>query len=164
METELYAYQELKVDRIVFHPGFDIEKGARGNLWNDIALVKTDKPFSLAPHVDTICLPRPGQAFHGSLCAATGWGKDRFGLDFQDFFYLLSFVSGDAGRPQILLKEVWMKVVEWNNCQEKLRETKLGQFFVLDKSFLCAGGEVDIDMCTVRIFQQIDYHHVSSYL
>ena len=92
-DSELYTYQELTVERIVCHPGFDTEKGARGNLWNDIALVQTDKPFSLAPHVDTICLPRPGQVFHGSQCAATGWGKDRFGLDFRDFLLdLLSFV------------------------------------------------------------------------
>jgi len=132
-DAELYPFQERGVRQVAFHPGFDTERGARGNLRNDIAVIQTDKVFSLAPHVDTICLPKPGENFDGSLCAATGWGKDRF---------------GDDVKSQVILKEVWMKVIEQKNCQEKLRKTKLGDFFVLDESFICAGGEVDIDMCT----------------
>ena len=43
-----------------------------------------------------------------------------------------------------------MNVVEPATCQDLLRKTKLGRFFQLDQeSFLCAGGEVDVDMCTV---------------
>ena len=67
----------------------------------------------------------------------------------MDLFYFAYFI-GDVGKLQVILKEVWMNVIEQNSCQEKLRKTKLGQFFVLDKSFICAGGEVDIDMCTVK--------------
>ena len=79
-DAELYPFQERGVRQVAFHPGFDTERGARGNLRNDIAVIQTDKTFLLAPHVDTICLPEPGENFDGSLCAATGWGKDRFGL------------------------------------------------------------------------------------
>ena len=42
-----------------------------------------------------------------------------------------------------------MNVIDHKSCQEKLRKTKLGRFFILNKLFICAGGEVDIDMCTV---------------
>ena len=57
---------------------------------------------------------------------------------------------GDQQQLQVILKEVWMNVVEPATCQDLLRKTKLGRFFQLDRdSFLCAGGEVDVDMCTV---------------
>ena len=42
-----------------------------------------------------------------------------------------------------------MDVIEHKECQKKLRQTKLGRFFELHKSFLCAGGQKDVDMCTV---------------
>jgi len=132
-DTELYSHQERVVTRVVYHPGYDTVKGARGNLWHDLALLQTDQPFTLAPHVDTVCLPPPRQDFTGQLCAATGWGQDRF---------------GDRGKPQVILKEVWMNILEHNSCQEKLRKTKLGSFFILDQSFTCAGGQTDKDMCT----------------
>ena len=66
-------------------------------------------------------------------------------------------LAGDDVKSQVILKEVWMKVIEQKNCQEKLRKTKLGEFFVLDESFICAGGEVDIDMCTVRNFATLHF-------
>lgn len=33
-------------------------------------------------------------------------------------------------------------------CQQRLRKTRLGKHFVLDKSFICAGGEAGKDTCT----------------
>lgn len=48
------------------------------------------------------------------------------------------------------MKEIWIDVIDPDTCQEALRKTRLGRFFVLDKeSFICAGGESDKDMCTV---------------
>ena len=61
---------------LIPHPKYVAD---RGDLVNDIAILQVSEKFSLAPHVDTICLPPPGQTFEGSSCAATGWGKDRFG-------------------------------------------------------------------------------------
>ena len=59
--------------------------------------------------------------------------------------------EGSQGEYQVILKEVWMSVVEHGECQEQLRRTRLGSFFQLDQeSFICAGGQVDRDMCTVR--------------
>jgi len=65
----------------------------------------------------------------------TGWGKDAFGSN---------------GMYQSILKEVDVPVVSSANCQTALRGTRLGSAFVLDNSFMCAGGEAGKDACTVR--------------
>ena len=79
--------------------------------------------------------------------AARGLVSGALGLQSVQFIILL---LGDEQQLQVILKEVWMNVVEPDTCQELLRKTKLGRFFQLDRdSFLCAGGEVDVDMCTV---------------
>ena len=59
---------------------------------------------------------------------------------------------GEEGQLQTIMKEVWLDVLEHKDCEEKLRKTKLGRFFILNETFLCAGGEADIDLCTVLIF------------
>ena len=67
---------------------------------------------------------------------------------------------GDEEQLQVILKEVWMNVVEPDTCQELLRKTKLGRFFQLDReSFMCAGGEVDVDMCTVFYHYYYYYYY-----
>lgn len=43
-----------------------------------------------------------------------------------------------------------MPVLSQANCQAALRSTRLGGLFVLDNSFICAGGEAGKDACTVR--------------
>ena len=70
----MFEHQQRSVSEILIH-----EKFNKGNLKNDVALLRVQTPFNLQPHVDTICLPAPNQNFDGKLCAATGWGKDRFG-------------------------------------------------------------------------------------
>ena len=93
---ELFPHQDRGAARMIVHEGYDnkgqthltpffcvltflICSAGSGNLKNDIALVEVDSPFVLAPHVDTVCLPSPGQDFTDSRCAATGWGSTRFG-------------------------------------------------------------------------------------
>ena len=45
-----------------------------------------------------------------------------------------------------------MSVIDHDTCQDNLRRTRLGRYFELDgHSFICAGGDMDDDMCTVRI-------------
>lgn len=68
-------------------------------------------------------------------CWVSGWGKDAFGPN---------------GRYQSILKEVDVPVISQENCQTALRSTRLGSSFVLDSSFMCAGGESGKDACTVR--------------
>jgi secreted trypsin-like serine protease len=38
-------------------------------------------------------------------------------------------------------------MVEFNECQESLRQTRLGRRFQLHNSFVCAGGEPNVDTC-----------------
>lgn len=94
-QDELFPHQDRTSGRIIIHHRYDhkgqtspsvesillvLWSGGAGNLKHDIALVEVSSPFSLAPHIDTVCLPSPGQTFTGHTCAATGWGKKRFGL------------------------------------------------------------------------------------
>lgn len=46
------------------------------------------------------------------------------------------------------MKQIQMDMVDYDTCQDKLRSTRLGQFFQLDKSFNCAGGQGGKDTCT----------------
>ena len=77
--------------------------------------------------------------FHKTLdisknnCFATGWGKDRFGR---------------KGEYKTVLKQVQLGMLDFESCEEKLRETRLTRFFELDKSFTCAGGNKGVDLCT----------------
>ena len=63
---------------------------------------------------------------------STGWGKDEFGY---------------AGQYQVVLKEVDLPVLNHEDCQDKLRTTRLGQNFIFDPSILCAGGLNGEDTC-----------------
>ena len=150
---EQFPYQERNVEEIILHPEFDLNiPVSESNFKNDVAVLKVEKPFILAPHIDTICLPPPNTNYDGRNCAATGWGKDRFGKPLK-YFLILSYnllILGSGGEYQTIMKEIWIDVIDHDTCQEKLRETRLGRFFELDrKSFICAGGESDKDMCTV---------------
>jgi len=49
------------------------------------------------------------------------------------------------------MREVDVPVVKGNDCENRLRGTRLGKYFELDKSsFFCAGGEEGKDACTVK--------------
>lgn len=61
-----------------------------------------------------------------------GWGKNDFGKD---------------GQYQVILKKIDLPVVGFGQCQASLRTTRLGQYFKLHNSFMCAGGEAGRDTC-----------------
>jgi len=61
---------------------------------------------------------------------------------------LKRFLKGKPGEYQVILKRVQLDLVPHNDCETKLRGTRLGQFFDLDKSFTCAGGKLGKDTCT----------------
>jgi len=126
-ENEPRPHQDRYVTDLDIHPAFNGK-----NLANDWALLYTAQPFQLQEHIDTICLPQPGEQFAGDTCFATGWGKDKFGA---------------AGQYQVVLKEIDLPVVRHDQCEAKLRTTRLGRRFQLDDSFICAGGEDGKDTC-----------------
>jgi len=126
-ETEPRPHQDRQVAALEIHPEFDAR-----NLKNDFAVLFTSQEFDLDDHIDTACLPQPGDKFDEATCFATGWGKDKFGA---------------AGQYQLVMKEIDLPVVDHDTCQDKLRQTRLGGKFKLDKSFVCAGGVNGKDTC-----------------
>merc|ERR1712198_231323 len=126
-QTEPRAHQDRAVQTLDIHPDFNDR-----TLANDWALLYTTEPFELQEHIDTVCLPEPEEQFDGQNCFATGWGKDQFGA---------------AGEYQVVLKEIDLPVVGHQQCQDSLRRTRLGRRFLLDDSFICAGGIAGKDTC-----------------
>lgn len=51
----------------------------------------------------------------------------------------------------MILKRVELPVVHHDTCQDIMRTTRLGKYFLLDRSFICAGGEVGKDTCKVNL-------------
>merc|ERR1712098_596044 len=126
-QNEPRPHQDRYVTYLDIHPAFNDK-----NLANDWALLYTAQPFQLEEHIDTVCLPSPGDQFEEQTCFATGWGKDKFGA---------------AGQYQVVLKEIDLPVVGHDQCEAKLRTTRLGKRFQLDDSFICAGGQDGKDTC-----------------
>jgi len=126
-QTEPYEHQDRQVAALEIHPEFEPR-----NLQNDFAVLFTSEEFVLSSHVDTACLPEAGESFDGTTCFATGWGKDKFGA---------------AGEYQVVLKEIDLPVVNHDDCQDRLRQTRLGKKFKLHDSFVCAGGINGKDTC-----------------
>lgn len=89
-------------------------------------------PVTISQHINTICLPPQDENFDGSRCFATGWGKEHFGKE---------------GKYQVILKKIELPIVAFEECQDSLRKTRLSRRFVLNRSFLCAGGEPGRDLC-----------------
>jgi len=126
-EDESQPFQERKVTKVVRHPDFDI-----GTLKYNFAVLFLESSFDAATHIAPVCLPQPCARYNKENCVANGWGKDKFGSD---------------GKYASILKEVVYPVVSNKECQAKLRSTRLGKFFELDKSFMCAGGVKGVDTC-----------------
>jgi len=121
-------YQERSVTIIQVHPCYN-----SNNLHNDLALLFVVEKFNEEPHIKPACIPQPDTTWPRQECVSNGWGKDKFGAE---------------GKFATVLKKVNLPLVDSQQCQEKLRKnTRLGPFFELHKSFLCAGGEDDRDTC-----------------
>lgn len=125
--NEPWPHQDRDVREILKHG--DYYKQA---VHNDMALLFLDAPMRLAPNVNTVCLPVQNARFDGKRCLVSGWGKDMFGR---------------KGQFQQVLKKIELPIVEHRRCERLLRETKLGRYFRLHRSFMCAGGERGTDAC-----------------
>lgn len=129
--VEPLKYVELNVVRVKINPFFN-----RANLQNDIAVLTLDQPVNLAstPHINPVCPANFQANYVGRRCWVTGWGKDAF---------------GPPGNFQYILKKVDVPVLSPEDCEQRLRRTRLGPFFQLSRSsFICAGGELGKDACT----------------
>jgi len=126
-EEEMQPYQEIQVQEIKRHRDFD-----NANHHNNFAVLFVEKAFEIQDHISPVCLPQPCAVYDHKNCVANGWGKDKFGSD---------------GKYSTILKEVTYPVVDSATCQDQLRQTRLGPFFELDASFICAGGIRGVDTC-----------------
>lgn len=114
--------QEQNVSNIIIH-----EELYANGLINDIALIILKKPFELTNFVNTICLPP--QSVHtddGIMCTTGGWGKN---------------AANYNGKYQAKAKKIQLPIVEQKKCENILRKTRLGPFYILHNSLMCAGGD-----------------------
>lgn len=134
MITEPIPAEDVTVLNAFIHPGFNAN-----NLQNDIAVIRLTRDIDLRAKstIGTACLPTLS-SYVGQRCYVAGWGKNDFGPN---------------GQYQAIMKEVDVPIIANANCLGALRATRLGPNFILnDASFICAGGEVGKDACTVRMF------------
>lgn len=127
--AEIISFQDREIEDIIVHKHYSPDEG----LVNDIALLFLKSPFEMAENVNPVCLPPMSLKFNYKKCFATGWGKDVFAKE---------------GRYSAILKKIELPVVPNDKCEQILKNTRLGSFFELDDSFMCAGGEPGIDTCT----------------
>jgi kallikrein len=94
--SEPYPHQDRAVKALRIHPEYEGRA-----LFNDFAVLFLESNFDLDVNLDSVCLPQPDEAFDGSTCFATGWGKDKF---------------GSAGEYQVVLKEIDLPIVSNDIC------------------------------------------------
>lgn len=128
-DVEFFPYIERDVVGVTVHPEY-----YAGTLDNDLAVIRLNTPVDFAnnPHISPACLPDKFTDYAGQRCWTTGWGKDAF---------------GDFGKYQNILKEVDVPIIGHHQCQQQLRNTRLGYTYNLNQGFLCAGGEEGKDAC-----------------
>lgn len=127
--SELCDHIDNEVEKIIVHEDYrhDIK-----NYQNSIALLILKESFSLNAIINIACLPKTDLKLGNENCFALGWGKDKF---------------GSKGVYNNFLKKVELPLVDHESCQTRLRNSRLGQDFVLHKGFMCAGGDQDRDTC-----------------
>ncbi|XP_023936776.1 uncharacterized protein LOC112044986 isoform X2 [Bicyclus anynana] len=128
-DVEFYPYIERDVISVHVHPQY-----YAGTLDNDLAILKLDHlvDWTKYPHISPACLPDKYTEYAGQRCWTTGWGKDAFGSN---------------GKYQNILKEVDVPILPHGQCQQQLRQTRLGYNYELNPGFVCAGGEDGKDAC-----------------
>ncbi|XP_063875329.1 inactive CLIP domain-containing serine protease A28-like isoform X1 [Scylla paramamosain] len=125
-QQEPYPHQDIQVEKMVVHPKFFAPA-----LLFDVALLFLKEEAVLAPHVNTLCLAEDLDTVDSSACVINGWGVDRF----------------DMGEYQVVMKSLTLPLVSNPECQNILRTTRLGKYFRLHPTFICAGWEKGKDAC-----------------
>ena len=132
LNSEQQMHQDRDVKHISNHPWYS---GSR-RVKNDISLLHLEGEFNLNTHLDTICLPdlinNREDNYEKTDCVVMGWGTKEF----------------SDSKPQNILKQVELPIVDNDECQALLRKTSLKRSFILDESFVCAGGKKGADACT----------------
>lgn len=125
--NEILPHQDRDIKSVVIHRDFYLP-----TLLNDIAILILKTPVELAENVNTVCLPPPNYSFDKERCLVSGWGKDSLSRE---------------SRFQTFLKKLELPIIPNRLCQTMFRNTVLGKYFRLHKSFICAGAEIGRDTC-----------------
>jgi len=138
-EQEQKPHQDRRIKKISIHPLFNKDR-----LLHDVAIIYLKKEFFLTHHIDTICLPQfpNDDQYDPTDCYATGWGVNEYDEKYEE--------TQDQKNFQTLLKQVKLPIIDNTECEKIYRtHPQSGQTtsFKLHPSFLCAGGEVDSDLC-----------------
>lgn len=118
----------ISVKEVVFHPEY-----RSSSLQNDIALLVFKEPVKLSDKAGIICIPPSGSSWDSTKCLVGSWRINEDMVERMDFEPSLKWLS--------------LPIVPRNKCLTSLRKTRLGKFFRLHRSFLCAGGEPHKDTC-----------------
>uniref|UniRef100_A0A0A9XVS9 Phenoloxidase-activating factor 2 n=1 Tax=Lygus hesperus TaxID=30085 RepID=A0A0A9XVS9_LYGHE len=121
---EAYPHQDRIVSQIIMHSQYNARY-----VTNDVALLVTTTPFKFAMNVDILCLPKIDDVVSDDSCIGAGWGKN------------------ETGAFQHAMKYVELPTVSRDECESKLQETRLGPYFTLPESVMCAGGVPGKDTC-----------------
>ncbi|XP_044756710.1 phenoloxidase-activating factor 2-like [Coccinella septempunctata] len=125
-DSEPLPHQDTFVADMVVHKLFHGE-----TLKNDIALLFLTEPFEIAPNVQIVCLPSGDLTSLRTNCESSGYGV----------------VGMEAPFTGKQLNKVDIPLVPRAQCVAKLRNTRLGSYFNLHRSFICAGGGEGQDTC-----------------
>ncbi|XP_075170497.1 phenoloxidase-activating factor 2-like [Haematobia irritans] len=116
--NEKLPHQERRVDTVMVHPQMSLQR-------YDVGLIFLSEPFSVGPHISTICLPPKSYVVpRGTVCYASGWGRN--------------FLFGGTTQK---MKRITLATVDRATCQEKMG-------IAVAESVLCAGGTNGNDTCT----------------
>lgn len=126
-ENEPLAYQQYGLSKMIIHEKFVDKK-----FHNDLALLILNGEADLNKHINPICLPSADDNFDDMRCMVSGWGKENFNPE---------------GKYSEVLKKVELPVVPRERCKRIFKSTRLSSVFRLHQSFMCAGGEIGVDVC-----------------
>lgn len=123
---EPIPYEERVVRLIKTHPAFKST-----SLVNNVALLFLDDKFDLKDTIDTVCLPQQNFTIDNGYVTATGWGS----------------TPQNQAKYQQVLKSIDLLYNQREECERILRRATRNSKFSLDESFMCAGGELNVDTC-----------------
>lgn len=98
-------------------------------LFNNIALLFLSEQVPITYHINTVCLPIQDQTPSPNIgCYTAGWG------------------IREAGNSEIL-QYADLPILPRDKCQIALRQTRVGPYYNLDKSFICTGDRDGQGQC-----------------
>lgn len=116
-----HAAAQSQVAATIRHPNFD-----PNTQFDDLALLVLAAPLPLggADRLSAVCLPTSRAAGPSAGCVASGWTR--------------AAMQGKVRGVEAAMHRVPVNLIEPATCQDLLRKTYLGKYFVLNKSFGCA--------------------------